>query len=342
MPSLAGTFDIVAPHLPDALVSSTARARARAVAASLPAALSRCLYLECRPGHPESADLIVDVDVAGRDILAGRNAVVSLDARHDTLAWRGIVQMMRTWTDPSSRLHRAFVGAWLEFDLPDDGSSLPSPSLFVDFAPELGNCEAMAALVAAARLAGDREVPASAFEAIALLPSHATLLYAGIMLARESAPLRLCVMGLANGELAAWLRAAHWPGDVGGLATLLSDLACDGDQSQPAIVHLDAGDALRPGIGLEYPFARRPQLSGTIAEQRLLDALEARALIATVQRAALSTWTGADRRTMPHELWPSLLVRRVNHVKLVQAGDAVRAKLYLCAEHVPATRVTAE
>ena len=50
-------------------------------------------------------------------------------------------------------------------------------------------------------------------------------------------------------------------------------------------------------------------------------------------------WPGLVKRTMPHQLWPSLFVRRVNHVKLVQdAQGALTGKVYLCAEHMAAAR----
>src|SRR2546423_12850034 len=70
--SVAETLAHIAPEVPSALVTPAAHAAALAVAARLPAALTRWMYLECRlaAGVTET-DLIVSVDAESRDILAG-------------------------------------------------------------------------------------------------------------------------------------------------------------------------------------------------------------------------------------------------------------------------------
>jgi len=347
--SLAGTFDLVSPHLPAALVDDHARARVRTMAATLPAALSHCLYVECRPGNPRLADLIVDVDAAGREILAGANPVLALGPEHAGAAWQGIAAVMQAWNEEGSSLHHAMDGAWVEFDLHGGGAPPIAPSLFVDFSDGVQHAATWAVRTAAlhevAHLLGHASSAQAAKvdAAVSSLPAHAVLLYAGFMLPRGGDAVRLCVMGLARPELVTWLRRVGWPGDVDALAAIMTLLARPdgGAQPQPAILHVDIGAEVGGGIGVEYPFARRPQLSGVIAERGVLDTLVAAGLVTATDRDAVARWAGAERRTMPHELWPSLLVRRLNHVKLVLDDGGLRAKLYLCAEHVPAPR-TAE
>ena len=170
------------------------------------------------------------------------------------------------------------------------------------------------------------------------LPASAVLTYAGVMLARETSATRLCVMGLSRTELQAWLRSVRWPGDEARLRTLMASLAdpASGGQAQPAIVHVDVGESIDGAVGLEYPLARHPQLAGEVAESAMLDNLVARRLVSAAVAAALRDWAGYEERTLAHELWPSVIVRRVNHLKLVlSATGALHLKLYLCAELVP-------
>ncbi|HEY5060499.1 MAG TPA: hypothetical protein VII52_03135 [Gemmatimonadaceae bacterium] len=356
--SLAGTFALVEPHLPQALLGDGGRERLRSAASSLPAALSRCLYLELDPGVPGLVDLIVDVDAAGRDILAG-HSVLRLDAGLSAgPAWGRVGAFARAWLEPGGRLQTAVRDAWLEFDL-GPATGLPAPSVFVDFSTTIVQIErasSVDAIVLAAeslRFAIDAAALAMLERAAGALPPHATVLYAGFMLARPTDAIRLCIMGLSPSDVLAFLRAIDWSGDLATAREIMASLAapCGGGQSRPALVHVDIGCAVGQTIGFEYPFARVPQLRGALAEQAVLDTLASRGLLGAGQRAALDEWPGYERRTMPHELWPAILVRRVNHVKIVIAGGArangraersdrgaVRAKIYLCAEHVAAER----
>jgi hypothetical protein len=345
--SLAGTLALVEPHLPHALVGDAARERLRATAGWLPAALSHCLYVECRPTAPGVADLIIDLDVAGREILAGRNPAVALHPALGALpTWVRVASFARAWLDDRNALGSGIADAWLEFDVGTSASDVPEPSVFVDFSEatfhDASTAHRFDVLTAAAESLDRPVAPQTAAalrRCIGALPPHALLLFAGFMLARDTDAVRVCVMGLSRSELASYLRGIDWTGAIARVAGLTELLARDeyGGQTQPAIVHLDVAEAPRASIGMEYPFARQPQLTGTLAERALLEALVSRGLITAPQRDSLRAWLGYDRRTMPHEVWPSLLVRRVNHVKLVLRDDGTEeAKIYLCAEHTPA------
>jgi hypothetical protein len=85
---------------------------------------------------------------------------------------------------------------------------------------------------------------------------------------------------------------------------------------------------------LEYVLARRSQLRGVLAETEFLARLVKMGLCSDEKRAALFEWPGWGWDSMPHECWPSVVVRRVNHVKVLWDVDApVAAKAYLCFCH---------
>jgi hypothetical protein len=105
------------------------------------------------------------------------------------------------------------------------------------------------------------------------------------------------------------------------------------------LLHLDVAGDVGHRVGIEYVFSRSEQLRGHVAETGFLDHLEALGLCSPAKRSGLSAWAGYSTERLPHELWQSLLVRRLNHVKLVLSPDAPpQAKAYLSFHHVPRTR----
>lgn len=351
MDTLAGTLSLVDRHLPSLLVSESARRRLRHSASQLPAALSSCVYIECRTDGANAADLIVDVSAEGWAILAGTNPVLRLpDPLRRQPVWSHVEALAQRRIDPHDPLHEALSGAWLEFDLgvERECDRMPTPSVFVDFSESVYRSPSLVArrapLLHVAHLLGHAMAPAARRaidDALAALPPRAALLYAGFMCGRDTDAIRLCIAGFSRDELAAYLDTMHWPGDMTSLTALMTSLATDegGAQDRPAIVHLDLSASFGACIGLEYPLARLPQLRGQLAEGALLDALVRRAFLTSEQRDALVTWPALDKRTMPHQLWPSFLVRRLNHVKLVQdANGVLSVKVYLCAEHTQSIR----
>ena len=100
MTTVADTLALLLPHLPHTLVDDGARTRLVAAGATLPAALSRCIYLECRPGSSALVDLIVDVDRDAAEILAGTNPAIGLSAAQRNMpAWTPIIAFARGWSD---------------------------------------------------------------------------------------------------------------------------------------------------------------------------------------------------------------------------------------------------
>src|SRR5206468_6747114 len=98
--TLAGTLDVIAPHVPPGLVPADAWVGVRRVAERLPAALTCWAYLESRLGRDDApVDLIVGVEEgAGRDLLRGANPVLrladGLAAHHER---RRVAALCRAW-----------------------------------------------------------------------------------------------------------------------------------------------------------------------------------------------------------------------------------------------------
>ena len=361
MHTIADTLRHFAPLVPEALVPPDAMARAARAASHLPAGLSNWLYLECRLRANDSrVDLALNVDRRGRDVLAGRSAPPAAalgDAVRAHPAWARVGDLARRWADPASAIARAVESVWLEFDLDrhgGDDDDVPVPGVFVDFVETAiggdDGGDGGAAAEAGTRLAGEALAPllggplpdAAArrlHSCFAALPSGAFVIYLGVMLSRPAAAaaVRLCVMGVEGRRaLASFLRAAEWPGPADDVIELAAALAHADNGAGAAMVHLDVmpGGGVAPVLGLEFTFTRRPQLDGRIAERGLLDALVARRLCDPAKRDALAGWPGYHIGTLPHELWPSLVIRRLNHVKVVCTPDGmVDAKAYLCFHH---------
>lgn len=350
--SVADALDRLAPPADEALTGA-ARARVHALAAHLPAALTRVVYLESWIGQLRPRlDLIVKLEPRDRDALAELLGSVARPELR-TESWAHVASFARGWADPGSLLHEAIRAAWLEFDLdpliaPEE--ALRAPRVFVDFTREAQSGTSVEARLDLAAevlwaLSGSRapRILGSLRACLEHLPEGASLTYLGVF-AREGQPpvVRLCVVGLA-GNLTAYLGAVGWPGDAAVLErSVLGPLARaqtegqgqgQGQSAQPVgILHLDLAPDVCPRIGLEYTFPR-PGLSGGLrSADEFLRQLVARGWCTARNRRSLSSWPRRSVELMPHDVWHSRVTRRIGHVKIAYApGEPVVAKAYLRA-----------
>ena len=165
------------------------------------------------------------------------------------------------------------------------------------------------------------------------LPGDAKLAYLGVFAGDGEPPIvRACVVGLA-GDLAAYLRAVGWPGDVDAFArSLLDPLArAQGEGAQPVgVLHLNLAPSVCPRIGLEYTFPRPRLSSGLRSEDTFLRQLVARGWCTAQNRESLRSWPRRSVELLPHDVWHSRITRQIGHVKLTYApGEPVCAKAYL-------------
>lgn len=339
---LAETLRLLAPHLPAALVAPAALAELEAALRLIPAAVTDELYLECRLGAGEPrVDAVLHVKEPGREILAGANRAIPLSPElADRPAWTRLRRFCGEWADPRSIFHAMVTSLWVELDLGGMAPEWMEPGTFVDLswlaARGAGPAEWTAyAASAVARLAGRPPAPGTIRtlrRCVEALPPGARMTYAGLFPGRGEGAVRLCAGGVGAAALRGYLRRAGWPGDPG---PVLGALGGADPGPVPGYVHLDAGeDGPGPRLGVEVPLQRRAQLEGGIRESAWVRSLAPAALAAGEKAEALHAWPGWTAAVLPHQPWRSLLVRRVNHVKLVfQEGCAPQAKAYLAARH---------
>lgn len=348
---LAGTLGLAARHLPDALVPAAARDRVLSVAGRIPAALTRAAYLECRlRDGPDPVDLIFRVEREGAEILAGRHPGVDPSRLLACgPAWRAVADLCRAWLDGADPAWARVRHLWLELDLDapphPGGPALPPPSVFValddDATAAMGTAAVLSLLatvlepLAPGAMEGDTRARVGAL--LDRRPAGAAVPYAGVMLARPRQAVRVYLSRVAGASVPRLLNEAGWPEDQGREATEAVAAMAAAGAPEVGMLHLDVLEgALLPRLGVEYTLDRRTQIRGRVAEHAFLDALAARGLCGPERRDALLAWPGYELLTLRHELWPSLLARRVNCIKMVHEPDREpQMKAYLLTFHQP-------
>lgn len=345
--ALASTFRTIGRYAPGTLVSPAALERVRAMTASLPAALTSWVYFETRlaAGSPQ-VDVVLEIGEQGRAILAGENPRIQLSSEllaHP--AWRRIEAFCREWGDPTSALYRIVDHIWLELDVPVETEPgvepLPVPGIFICFdefrPPDYGAREwyhrALHTLESLTRAPVPSALADRLGRCFVHLPESAYIPYVGKMMGRAGDSVRVCVNDLTDDAIPEYLAAIGWTGSARTLAATLDDFRHSRTGAENAgvgMLHLDIGAAVQPRIGLEYSLAARPQYKRTILEESFLDRLVQRGLCALEKRNGCRDWLGYSIEVFPHELWRSVAVRRVNHVKILyDPSAAMEAKMYL-------------
>jgi hypothetical protein len=353
------TFTVIADHLPASLVSPSALRRVLAVTRQLPAILSRFAYVECRltAGDPQ-VDIILNVTDDGKRLIAGQNPAIQLPRRlREHPVWQRLSEFCRHWIDPASPVHDSVRSIWLEFDLDEPPGDVPVPGVFVRFdggndlptsVPEPEKAGLVRDIVFPLLLG--RDLPPATYARLQpcfdALPTGAQVSEVGVLLPRSADWVRLCLKGLPEHALLPYLSAIGWPGDRSELEAVLrtfseTEVPGRGRPLQPGYLDLDVGDAVHARLGLEYFLQRGArQLLHGMSETGWLDKLVAAGLCSPDKRAGLLAWPGYFHARFAHELWPSLVVRQANHVKLVYTpGQPLVAKAYLNFLHQHYKRV---
>jgi hypothetical protein len=344
---LAGTLDHAAPALN--AMSGGAQARVSHLAARLPAPLTDRLYLE-RPlgGAADRLDLIVMVGPGGRPLLA-RGGWLAAD-EPQAAAWSALQRLAQRWLRQAERWTRDLAALWLEFDLPAGRAAgnpgLPAPRLFIDHdasrQPGIGRRWSARRTLAPLAALGDFPPGQHALLArcIAALPAGAHVPSAGVDRPGGWSTTRLCVAGLTLTSLERYLHQVGWPGDAAALVRWhhRPERTASPDQTI-GLVHLDLADRLLPRLGLEYRLPEPGQQAGGLTRHPLLASLVSEGLCDPLVCRQLAAWPLRAVRALPHQLWSSVLVRWVNHIKVVHEGaPAVQAKVYQCLAHAPCAR----
>jgi hypothetical protein len=353
---LAAAFD---PHAVDGLISMDALADIRHVASLLPGAITDFFGFECPLGSDrQEADFLVCCRVrhGSREILSGPVAGWDPFSRfQQEPIWRSIRKFANEWAEPSSPLYSAIHNLWIEFDIDDTLPSVPAPNVFIGvdhlrtFSPSAAQQRSSAQYawltdLALPILRGEATTPAvrrQLTRIVALLPPAAQVFQVGLMLARKFQGVRLCMRGIAIGQIAGYLSALEWDGDSIELECLLAWLEERVDRID---LDLDMTDHVLPKIGLEcYLGASESRVCA------FLDHLISCQLCTAPKAAAVAMWTGIADEDQTPEIWPgnlaeaarssgagfrSAFVRRLHHVKVdFHAVAPLQAKAYLGVHH---------
>ena len=352
-PSCARLSDVLAlvePQLGAALLDVSGRAALDAVASHVPARLSPFWGLEVRLGDPAPrADLLWEVARAngGLPILAGRDprepaAGIADTLRGRSLFWEALGRFAGEWLDSPDWRGR-LGNIWLEVDTasaaPPSGTTLQAcldqPSLFWGSNRQVAGSDRD--LLAYLAKLGHRfyglELDHTRLAAMAeTIPGKGKVFQMGVMGARASPAVRLCVKDLDAGAQERWLAAIGWPGDRACLRDTLTRLA---PLCGEIALNVDIlPDRVGPKLGLELYATERMLSMDTW--RPLHEALLAQGLARADKLAALEDFPsyrrfqqyGAWNRTPP--LGYPALATNLHHLKLVLVGDAVvEAKAYL-------------
>jgi hypothetical protein len=353
---LSRTFDrVAAPYLHPALVSPAAADRLRATMSALPAWLTCWFYIECRLQEDGGqVDLVMVVCREEAAILAADPRLALQEPMRRHPAWERIGALCREWVTPGSPLHRGVHHIWLEFDVPERAGEAPVPGIFVSFTGGGGSAPVEDVPLLRERIRSslrilDEQALRDAVQdnlerCYAALPPAALIPYLGVMFQRRSPGLRLCIANITEDDVPGYLAAIGWPGDVADLERVIREMGAARAGSDPrgrrdVVLHVDLDEAIRPRIGVEYRIDPHGQLQKTCSPFGLVEFLVERKLCGAAKAHGLREWAGFTRETLEHEIWRSLVVRVVNHVKLVYTpGRELEAKGYLYAHHRLASR----
>ncbi len=358
MHSLATTLQAAGTRLPSPLVSRDAIGRLQVAVEHLPAAASKMIYFECRlrDAAPQ-VDLVLAIYPRGAAILARHDLPEAGSAPN---WWPSIQTLCRRWM-ASASLRAMLDHIWLEYDVTVDAyvtgagtrqgvSRVPEPGIFLSLVrlsplwaaqPSAWLDQVLTAVKSITTAGLARNVRDALSASVRPLPSSAAVAYVGLMTHRPTPVIRICFANFPASEVVPYVTAvaSKCPRRLE-LATRLATIrhGSDGVARVP-MLHLDVSptQGVLPRIGLERLFARAPQRGGQFADadRRLLALLHRLGACAGGKRQALVAWPGRSVAVLPHELWWSLVDRRVNHLKFVLDGDAdLDAKGYLLLSYL--------
>lgn len=256
---------------------------------------------------------------------AGRRALASaLAAGHPLPGGLPVLPQIEEWIGPETEIARRSPVLWLEYDLP--GDEVRPPVLFFGGFDLISPSKAPRALEVrrwmerwlplAANACG--EAPLRRLEACvqALPPGSRPRFLASMRPARDSGDLRLVASVPVSG-LRGWLREVGWPGEPRALDQALGVLG----EVLEAQVHLDLGESVRPGLGVEFSASPGlwPAFVARLREHGLCDE----------RGPAMLDWFGRERVLPEGAPWGATIDRGVMAKLVLSPEGALSAKAYL-------------
>ena len=323
--SLDDYLQVVASHLPPALLSPQALLHIRRLARALaPASL---FGFESRLATPAAtADFAIGLtpEFRSRALFAGSSPHDDAAGLLAAPGWARFHAFAARWADPTSPLYSDVGTVWLEFDVAG-GGEIPAPNvLFGIRASQDPQALAEAGLECLLGQSLPVAIRHQLSRCYAGLPPRAHIFQVGAMLARQARGVRVCVYPVRPEQIVPYLQRIGWLGPLDEVADVLAPFC---HMAVNLALNVDAGDGVGPKIGLEcYLDERRdPQLGPRWPA--LLEHLVAHGMCTPEKHDALLGWPGWQRTSQ--FIWPSLFLRLLNHLKLVYApGQPLEAKAY--------------
>jgi hypothetical protein len=344
-------FSMAEPFVSKMLVSPNNFKKIQTIATYFPGGLTDFLGFEVRLNGEESqADWALAI--SGRDnaryalanFLSNGHLPVSY---RQTPEWTRILNFTQLWTKPNSVLHDKILGAWLEFDMPENPPSVPIPSVFFNPAKIKGSSmadpsdfswftkQAIPSLMGQHLL---KEVEQNLNTSIQKMPKDASLFIVGVMLSRKISDIRMSVQFRDPKKIIPYLHKIGWSENTNTFSTLINDLISL--NVNRIVLDFDIGKHVGRTVAVECSFFPN-HYHQEHHWKKILDYLVEREIAAPSKRDDLLVYPGTEKtmmfsenRTGPFDEGASqskVISRYITHIKIVYNPDEqkLKAKAYL-------------
>ncbi|WGV27159.1 hypothetical protein [Halotia branconii] len=353
--SLTEYLTLVKPYVSSQLIDTESWDNIEAIANLLPSQLTNFFGFECRLGtETAKADFLLCIGAAevGQKILTSQTAF-SDDLLKEPV-WRQIRNFANCWQSQTSPLYSNVDNIWLEFDVDGHLDRSPIPSCFFGsqtihaLSSNVSYPHKWVTQTAIQLLRGHSLLPIvekQLFRCLEALPTHVYVFQVGLMLARQSDMVRICLRSISPAQIIDYLSYIGWSGSIDGLKTLLQELSIYVERID---LDLDIGEAgVAAKIGLECYLTLQPKYEPRW--RAFLDYLVKVGLCFPQKQEALLTYPGYVREKNHQNYWPSHLLklsqflgqnhenvfmRGLHHIKVVyQSERTIEAKAYCWVTH---------
>ena len=273
-------------------------------------------------------------------------------------SWKKVYELICKWNDKNSLLYENIENIWLEFDIDNQSSNIPEPSIF--FSPHpvaLESAEATSnfskyqwiieeVLESSIDIKISDNTRESLCKCFDLLPEGGNIFQVGVMLPRlaESKAIRLCIQGIEISEIVNYLNSIGWLDSSGELSIILDRLSFFVDS---VAINVSIENGINPKIGIECYIDKQP--SNSPKWSHLFDFMLRMNLCTEDKVASLLEWPGYLEEKSCTQAWPenlskaamfvypklrSAATRSISHIKIVyQPMMPLQAKAYLWFGH---------
>lgn len=355
-------FSMAEPFVSKMLVSPKNFKKIQTIASHFPGGLTDFLGFEVRLNDEESqADWALAI--SGRDnaryALANFLSNGHLPASYrQTPEWNRILNFTQLWTKPNSVLHDKILGAWLEFDMPENLPTVPIPSVF--FNPAKIKGESMGdpsdfswfTKLAIPSLMGHRllkDVEQNLYTSLQKMPKDASLFIVGVMLSRKISDIRMSVQFRDPKQIIPYLHELGWSEKTETFSTLINDLISL--NVNRIVLDFDIGKHVGRTVAVECSFYPN-HYHQEHHWKKILDYLVEKEIAAPSKRDDLLFYPGSEKTMMfsengtgPYTEGTSqskVISRYITHIKIVYNPDdqQLKAKAYLAIRTVGPSNIS--